>query len=278
MRLHPASILTRLLTLTLLAGWAPAAHLPFRQLSPGGAPPPIDSIRTTLIRNFADDQSAVFRYRHTEHVIEKKDGKVVDKTQLVWFVNGHQVSEVIAYGNQPLTPQAQAVEQEKAMERAGSLVHRPPLPAGGLEFNHKNYPFAKLAQDYVYGPGKAIEWNQRTVWVYPAEPNPNAPDRSREEELLLSSRGEIWVDAEDLHVIRIRIHTFEPVRYWLGFLATIHKAQMDLELQRYAAGEWLPEKVDFSFKATVLLFKNLARGKTQIFSGYMPETPAEALR
>lgn len=232
--------------------------------------PPIESMRALLIRNFSNDQAAVTRYRHTQRVIEKKDGKVTDKTQLVWYVNGHEVSEITGYGNTPLSPAQRAEEHRKAMERARQMASREPAPVGVIVVNHKQYPFARLASDYVYGPGKVMQWRGRTVWVYPAEPNPNAPNRSREEEVLLSSRGEIWVDAQDLHVVRIQIHTFEPVRYWLGVLATVHQAELDLELQRSAPGVWLPETADFSFQATVLLFKHLARSKTQIFSDYAP--------
>lgn len=247
-----------------------ASTIPGRNLN---VAPPIESMRALLIRNFSDDQAAVFRYRHLEHVIEKKDGKVTDKTQLVWYVNGHEVSEITGYRNQPLSPAQRAAEQRKAMARARQLADREPAPTGVIEVNHKQYPFSKLADDYVYGPGKVMQWQGRTVWVYPAEPNPNTPNRSREEEALLSSRGEIWVDAQDLHVVRIQIHTFEPVRYWLGVLATVHQAQIDLELQRYAPGVWLPETANFSFQATVLLFKNLARSKTQIFSEYVAAEP-----
>lgn len=235
------------------------------------AAPPIESMRSLLIRNFSNDQAAVLRYRHTERVIEKKDGTVTDKTQLVWYVNGHAVSEITGYGDQPLSPAQRAVEHRKAMERARQLAGREPAPVGVIEVNHKQYPFAKLADDYVYGPGKVMQWQGRTVWVYPAEPNPDAPSRSQEEAVLLSSRGEIWVDAQDRHVVRIQIHTFKPVKYLLGVLATVHEAQIDLELQQYKPGVWLPETADFSFRATVLLFKNLARSKTQIFSDYVPE-------
>jgi hypothetical protein len=244
-----------------------ASTAPQRNLS---VAPPIESLRALLIRNFSNDQAAVTRYRHTERVIEKKDGKVTNKTQLVWYVHGHAVSEITGYDNTPLNPDQRAEEHRKALQRARQMTSREPAPVGVIVVNHKQYPFAKLASDYVYGPGKVMQWHGRTVWVYPAEPNPNTPDRSREEEVLLSSRGEIWVDAEDLHVVRIQIHTFEPVRYWLGVLATVHQAELDLELQRYAPGVWLPETADFSFQATVLLFKHMVRSKTQIFSDYVP--------
>lgn len=246
----------------LFAGTAPGRNL--------NVAPPIESMRALLIRNFSQDQAAVLRFRHREHVIETKNGKVTDKTQLVWYVNGHAVSEITGYGNQPLSPAQQAVEHGKAMARAKQMASREPAPIGVIEVNHKQYPFAKLADDYVYGPGTVMQWQGRTVWVYPAEPNPNASDRSSEENVLLSSRGEIWVDAQDLHVVRIQIHNFEPVKYLLGVLATVHQAQLDLELQRYAPGVWLPETADFSFRATILLFKNLSSSKTQIFSDYVP--------
>ena len=250
----------------LFAGTAPERHV--------DVAPPIESIRALLIRNFSNDQAAVLRYRHVEHVIEKKDGRITDKTQLVWYVNGHAVSEITGYNDQPLSPAQRAVEHRKAVDRAKQMARREAAPVGVIEVNHKQYPFAKLADDYIYGSGRVVQWQGRTVWIYPASPNPNAQNRSHEEEALLSSRGEIWVDAQDLHVVRIQIHTYEPVKYLLGVLATVHQAQLDLELQRYAPGVWLPETADFSLQATLLLFKNLTRSKTQIFSDYTPvETP-----
>lgn len=235
-------------------------------------PPSLDRLREELIRNFAADQQAVLRYEHREYVLVRKNQTRDGRTLLVYFVNGHQVAETTAVDGRELTAAARAAEHRRAEARAAASAHRPPPPVGALEFNRKTYPFRKLAGDYVYGPARVEQWHGRTTWVYPAAPNPNATSRSREEQVLLSSRGEIWVDAEDHHVVRISMHTFEPVRYILGILATIHTASLDLQLARRAPGEWLPTEAYFDFDATILFFKDLRESKLQVFSTYQPLT------
>ena len=257
--------------LALLAA-APAA---FAQ-APAASPPPIDSMRAELIRNFSADQRNVWRYSHRERVALAKNGRVTRRRLLVYFVNGHQVTITLANNGQPLTAAQLEDERHAAQARAAELRHRPPPPAGSLIFNGRAYSFAKLANDFLYAPGRVDRWQDRTVWIYAATPNPNTPSRSREEQVLLGSKGEIWVDAQDHHVVRITLHTFEPVKYFLGILATVHSAHLDLQLARRTPGEWLPARTDFAFDASILLFKRLREAKTQNFSDFQLRSPNAA--
>ncbi len=235
---------------------------------PGGAPPSAAAIRPTLLRNFSDDQAAVWRYRHVERVVIDKNHHLEDRTVRLDYVHGHEVPMVLAINGRPLQPAALAGQRAAARKRAQAMAKRPPAPRGGLVFNHKFYSFARLANDYVYGQPSARQWHGRLTWVYPASPNPAVHSRSRAEQILLASRGAIWVDAGDLHVCRIEVATFQPVRYWLGFLATVHNAGLDLELERHAPGRWLPAYAHFWANATILLFKSFSETKTQRFSDW----------
>lgn len=239
-------------------------------------PPDALAIKSRLIANFKSDQLGLERFVHQEHVCTNKDGVRDARTLRVWYVNGREVSETIALDNRRLSPEEIAAEHARALERARQAGLRPSPPAGMIVFEGQSYSFEKLAGDYVYGPAETRTWQGRTVWVYPARPNPNAPSRSRAESLLLHSQGEIWVDAEDMHVIRVALHTTAPVHYGLGVLATIHRAELDLQLQREAPGLWLPAEADFSLDATVFLVKRLERSKTQTYSAYSEAASAAA--
>ncbi|MGH9518056.1 MAG: hypothetical protein ACRD2D_00335 [Terriglobales bacterium] len=242
------------------------------------SPPEALAIKSRLIANFRSDQLALERFTHQEHVCTDKDGVRDGRTLRVWYVNGREVSETVALDNRALSSEEIAAEHARAMERARQAGMRDRPPAGMIVFEGKAYSFEKLAGDYVYGPADMRIWGGRTVWVYPARPNPDAPSRSRAESLLLHSQGEIWVDAEDLHVMRVSLHTTAPVRYGLGVLATIHHAQLDLQLQREAPGLWLPAEADFSLDATILMVRKIARSKTQTYSDYSDATSAAAAR
>lgn len=234
------------------------------------APPPAADIEAAIIANFERDQQALVTFEHHEHVVTVKDGERDARTLRVWYVNGHAVSETIALDDRTLSPAELAAEHQRALDRARAAAQRPPAPTGVIEFQGHTYPFARLAHDYVYTNPQTRQWMGRTFWVYQATPNPAVSSRSREESLLLRSSGEVWVDAEDQHAVRVMVHTTKPVRYGLGVLATIHQAALDLTLERQAPGLWLPAHAAFSVNATVLLFDSLHRAKTQDFSDYIP--------
>lgn len=237
---------------------------------PPPAPPPAEQIKAQLIANFQRDQTALEAYTHHEHVVTMKDGERDARTLRVWYVHGHEVNETIALDQRKLSAAELSAEHQRALKRAEEAAQRPPAKTGVLVFGGHEYPFAKLANDFVYGKAEVRQWNGRTIWVYPATPNPHAEGRSREETLLLHTAGEVWVDAADRHVIRVSVRLTSPARYGLGVLATVHAAALDLVLDQHAPGVWLPAETDFSLQATVLFFKDITRAKHTTYSDYQP--------
>jgi len=258
----------------LLLAWLSLAGLPLttpQSPDPQSAPPPpAAAIQARLIAAFQGDQEALLRFQHLEHVVTSRDGRRDGRTLRVWYVRGRAVSETIALDSRTLSPQELTAEHQRALQRARAAAQRPTAPAGVVEFDGQRYPFAKLADDYLYLDPQPRLWQGREIWVYQARPNPATASRSRAESLLLHSQGEVWVDAADLHVVRIALHTTSPVRYGLGVLATIHAAKLELDLQRHSHGVWLPAHADFQLSATILLVKSLTRSKQQSFSDYTP--------
>lgn len=238
----------------LAAGWA-------QQAAPPPAPTP--DLQQRLLQAFELDQRALLTYSHWEHVTVVKDGKTQRTTARVWYVNGRAVNETTARNGVPLSDAEQALEHSYALKRAHAAAQRPAPPIGELEFAGRSYPFSRLAEDYLFRPLITRLWNGRTTWVYEAAPNPEARARSREEKLLLHSAGEVWVDAEDQHVMHIQIHATSPVRYGFGLLAVVHEADLLLDLQRIAPGVWLPQTTAFHAQATVLMLDTITRAKEQ---------------
>ena len=234
-------------------------------------PPPAERIKAQLIDNFLQDQQALQGYIHREHVTIEKDGDREGHTLRVWYVHGHDINETIAHDDRPISAGELAAGQKSALKHAAEAAQKPPAPEGMLVFGGHAYPFSKLANDFVYGAAGIRTWNGRTVWVYPATPNPHAESRSREEKLLLHTAGEVWVDAGDLHIIRISMHLTSPVKYGFGVLATVHSAALNLVLDPGGAGEWLPQEADFNVQATVLLLKSISRAKRTTYSDYRVE-------
>jgi hypothetical protein len=229
------------------------------------APPPAANaaLQEQLLQAFQADQRALLTYTHWEHVTVVKDGQTERSTTRIWYVHGRPINETTARNGVPLTDAEQAREHGYALKRAAAAAQRPAPPIGELEFSGRSYPFSRLAQDYLYRPQGTRLWNGRPTWVYEAQPNPDARARSREEKLLLNSAGEVWVDAEDQHVVRIQIHATRPVRYGFGLLAVVHEASLLLELQRVAPAVWLPHTTSFHAQATVLMVDSITRAKEQ---------------
>ncbi len=227
-----------------------------------------------MIAAFERDQKALEHFQYLEHVVTVKNDAVDARTLRVWYVNGNPVSQTVALDTRQLSQAELEAEAQRAQIRARAAARRPPPPDGVVEFDGVRYPFARLAHDYIFSDGETRLWRGRAVWVYQARPNPAADSRSRAETLLLHTAGEVWVDAQDLHVIRLRVHSTSPARYLLGVLATIHQAQISIEMQRYAPGVWLPARSDFSLRATILLLDNIYRSKRQSFRDFTASSAA----
>lgn len=240
------------------------------------APPATPALEQRLTEAFQQDQRALLGYTHREHVVTRKDQQKEGRTLFVWYVRGRAVSETTALDNRALRDEELRAEHARACARAAAAAERKPPPLGVIEFGGHSYPFARLAHDYRYGNPRTVLWNGRATWIYDAIPNPDVRARSREEKLLLHSRGEVYVDAEDRHVVRMAIQSTGAVRYLLGMLATIHHADFLLELQRVQPGVWLPQEAGFHLQATVLLFDHLTRSKETRYYDYLPVTGTSA--
>lgn len=268
--LTEGSGLRRLLYAVLMGTVAAAAQ----GLPP--APAATAALEQRLLVAFQADQQALLGYTHREHVVTRKDQQTDARTLSVWYVHGRAVSETIALDNRTLSNEELSAEHARACERAAAAAQRQPPRLGVIEFGGHSYPFARLAHDYRYTDPHTVVWNGRPTWVYEAVPNPDVRARSHEEYLLLHSRGEVYVDAEDQHVVRMAIQSTGTVRYLLGVLASIHHADFLLELERRQPGVWLPKEADFHLQATVLLFHHLTRSKQTRYYDYSATPGATA--
>ncbi len=237
-------------------------------------PPPAAQIEPRVIAAFESDQKALQHFQYLEHVVTVKNRAVDARTLRVWYVNGNAVSQTVALDSRQLSQTELAAEAQRAQIRARAAARRPPPPAGVVVFDGVRYPFSRLAHDYIFSDGETRLWHGRPVWVYQARPNPRTDSRSRAETLLLHTAGEVWVDAGDLHVIRLTVHSTSPAKYLMGVLATIHRARLSMEMQRYRPGVWLPAKAYFSLNATILMFDNIYRSKRQSFRDFTESAAA----
>lgn len=232
------------------------------------APAPTAALEQLLTRKFAQGQAALREYVYREHVITQKDQSRDARTLIAWYVHGRPVSETVALDIRPLSRAEITAEHQRACARAAAQRQRKPPPLGVLEFGGHSYPFARLARDFLYTNPRAIVWHGRMTWAYEAVPNPATQARSHEEMLLLHSRGQVYVDAEDEQVVRISLHSTKPVHYAYGLVATIHQANFLLELQRLGPGLWLPAEADYHLDATILLVEHMVRSKQERFFDY----------
>ncbi len=232
--------------------------------------PPVAQLRPLLLHNFIQDEMANTHFSHVEHDEIGRNGKWEGYTATMFYVKGHPVRQITALDARQLSPQELAGQANAARQTATDDAKRDWAPFGVVKVSKEQIPFSQLANDYLYGTPSLRTWRGRPTWVLPMTPNPDNKSRSRAEDILLSSRGELWVDAQDLHVVRIQIHMFQPVRYLLGVLATVHAANLDMQLERYAPGVWVPQKVQFGANATIAFLKHWSESKQQDFWNYQP--------
>ncbi|MBA2679996.1 MAG: hypothetical protein H0U76_16570 [Ktedonobacteraceae bacterium] len=90
------------------------------------------------------------------------------------------------------------------------------------------------------------------------DPNPTFTPPDFESRVLTGIRGEIWIDPDDIRVVRIGSRIFKPVDYGWGILGTLYPgATLQIEQTKTSTCGWQLAHLALHLEGKALMFKSV---------------------
>jgi hypothetical protein len=228
----------------------------------------VKHVRTTQQQVEAIRKNYIFTMEEDEQEPEKHAGlrTVHHNTYEVHYSGPWVVQTLLAQDGHALsTQERQKLESDKQWRRArlglAKLQSDPDAQgSGGLRLSDF------LAADQFINL-RRTHHRGRQVLLMDFVPNPGFRPHRAAEKILKNLRGTIWIDEQDLYVMRLEAHLVDSVGFG-GFLASLKKgAAVIFENQKVKDEIWLPSYTELHFDAREL-FSTKHINLVQRFSNY----------
>ncbi|MEW6363214.1 MAG: hypothetical protein AB1714_01095 [Acidobacteriota bacterium] len=204
----------------------------------------------------ADAEQYYAHYTFSQRaVVEKLDerGAVKERSEelyRVYPVEGLPFQELVERNGAPLSDK----ERKKQEERLRKLRQARSQKKGAGEEDEmtirldeetaSRFRFEVLARESING---------RSAFVLSLEPKKGKlPVRKKVDNILNRLAGKIWIDEQAYEIAKVDVHLTEPVRLWLGILASIRHIEFSLQQQEIDSGPWFPARFDMLVEGRVL--------------------------
>lgn len=220
--------------------------------------------------------------RRSEEEIETDKNGSVKKRELhdytFFYLNGEQISTLVAKDNKPLTQQEQDKENEHTKKRIEEIQKNQAKKDAKEEKKKEEGAKGKDDDD----PGIEIflrvcqfvnprreRFRGQDVLVFDFEPNPEYKARSLVEGIVQKLAGVVWVDEKAHQVVRIEGYFVGDAKIGGGLLANLHKGSSFIAEQAFLNNEvWLPTYEEAHIGARFLLLKGIKVNAVTRYSDY----------
>lgn len=219
--------------------------------------------------------------REEEETEYEKDGKVkkIEKTKYTFFyLNGDEVSTVIAKDGKPLSDEEQKKENEKTQKYIADVQKREAKKEAkeekakeeGKEKKDNDDPdietFLRTCQ---FVNPRRERFRGQDVLVFDFEPNPEYKPRNLVEKVVSKLAGVVWIDEQAHDVARLEAYFTGDFRFAGGLIANLQKGTSFAFEQAYINNEvWLPTYEEAHVGVRVLLMKGFNVNAVTRYSDY----------
>lgn len=214
----------------------------------------------------------------TEYDKSGKLTKVEKKRYSFFYLNGEEISTLVAKDGKPLSASEQQKEDENTRKRIDEVQKSETKKEEkearrkeqGKSDDDKDDPgietFLRAAQ---FVNPRRERFRGQDVLVFDFEPNPEYKPRKIEEKLIQKLAGVVWVDENALQVVRLEAHFLSDMRFAGGLLANLQKGSSFVFEQAYLNNEvWLPTYMEAHIGARFLLVKGIKVNVATRYSDY----------
>jgi hypothetical protein len=225
---------------------------------PGTDPPanaPLPDVPTLLAQVRAHQQAMdAIQENYTFHETDvtqmlNKNGSVKStdsETYEVFFVNTHEVRQLIAKNGKPLSPDKQKKEQDRVMKDVRRAQQTPPgqTPKGEVVISVSKI----LAVVQVSAP-RRVSLDGRQTIAFDFTGNPHARAHGLAEEAARRMSGTVWIDEKDREVRRMAAQLDENFHVGFGMFSLSKGSNMVFDQKLVNNELWLPTSADVNMSA-----------------------------
>ncbi len=221
--------------------------------SAGSAPLPDVSTLMAQVRAHQQAMDAIqenYTYHETDLTqILNKDGSVKktdSETYEIFFVNTHEIQQLIEKNGKPLDPGQQQKEQARAMKDIQRAQQTPPgqAPKGEVVISVSGI----LAVVQVSTPRRVLLDGRPTI-AFDFTGNPHAKAHGIAEEAARRMSGTVWIDEKDREVRRMTAHLDENFHVGFGMVSLSQGSNLVFDQKLVNNELWLPTSAEVNLNA-----------------------------
>jgi hypothetical protein len=222
-----------------------AAAQPSGQIAPAGdalipdVPTLMAQVRAHQRAMDAIQENYTFRETDLTQILNKNGSvrKTESETYEVFFVNTHQVQELVEKDGKPLDPDQQKKEQGRTMKQIRKDQQTPPgqAPPGEVVVSVSHI----LAMARVSRP-RLVLLDGRPTFAFDFTGDPHAKAHGIAEEAARKMSGTIWIDEKDREVRRIAARLDENFHVGFGMVSLSKGSNLVFDQKLVNNELWLP--------------------------------------
>jgi hypothetical protein len=216
---------------------------------------PLPDVPTLLAQVRAHQQAMdAIQENYTFHETDvtqmlKKDGSVKEtdsETYEVFYVNTHEVRQLIEKNGKPLDADQQKKEQDRVMKDVTRAQQTPPgqAPKGEVVISVSRI----LAVVQVSAPRRVLLDGRPTI-AFDFTGNPHAKAHGLAEEAARKMSGTVWIDEKDREVRRMTARLDENFHIGFGMVSLSKGSNMIFDQKLVNNELWLPTSADVYMNA-----------------------------
>jgi len=227
------------------------------------ARPDVQQVISRSVAATEADWNQAPHYSFTERDVDTKhDSEPVIKTYQVQMIEGSPYNRVVALNDKPLSPEQQAVEEEKLRaeirkrQQESNQQRARRIAKYVKERNQDRAMLMNMVDVFEFKVVGDETVDGHDCWVLDATPKPGYHAKDRESKVLLGMRGRMWVDKSQYQWVRVKAEVVKSVAFF-GFVAKVGPGtSFLLEQQPVSDNLWLPKHFTMRVNASALGFIN----------------------
>jgi len=196
------------------------------------------------------------------------DGKITTK-EIIETKDG-DVARLIAVRDRPLSPDAESAE----VQRLQNLLDHPEIQAHRkkseqADANRANELIRLLPTAFVYHYEGMVDGPSGPCYRFSMQPNPDFHPPDREAEVFAGMAGELWIDQNELRMVRLNAHLIADVEFGWGIFGRLYKGGTILVEQKDVGEDhWEQTLLRLNLRGTILIFKSLVIDTTETATNF----------
>ena len=223
-----------------------------QSFSPGDQASAKELVRTVIANELSTQTVNDSHWMY--HVEREEQGKVTAK-EVIQTAHG-SIDKLVSVDAHPLSTNEEVQESNRIRSLVNNAAEQRRIEQARKKDGEQcKELFKMIPEAFLF----AYAGSDKNVIRLNYVPNPNFQPPSREARVFHELQGEMWVDATQRRLVRMRGQLIADVKFAGGLLGYLQKGgHFDVQQQEVSAGQWELTSLDIQMQGKVLLLKNIS--------------------